>query len=122
MRSNSRDRSPPAASRVSLGHSGATCEQANEAIAAGACHATHLFNRMPPMTHREPGLAGAVLASDAVAAEIICDGHHVHPAFMQMAIAAKGVVARDGDHRRHGGIGPAGGIAHQARRPPDHRR
>jgi N-acetylglucosamine-6-phosphate deacetylase len=77
--------------RVSLGHSGATCEQANEAIAAGACHATHLFNRMPPMTHREPGLAGAVLASDAVAVEIIADGHHVHPVFVQMAIAAKGV-------------------------------
>ena len=76
--------------RVSLGHSAATCEQAKEAIAAGACHATHLFNRMPPMTHREPGLAGAILASDAVAAEIIADGHHVHPAFIQLAIAAKG--------------------------------
>ena len=76
--------------RVSMGHSGATAEQADEAIAAGACHATHLFNRMPPMTHRAPGLAGAVLASDAVAAEIIADGHHVHPSFIQMAIAAKG--------------------------------
>lgn len=76
--------------RVSLGHSGATCEQAHEAITAGACHATHLFNRMPPMTHREPGLAGAVLASDAVAVEIIADGYHVHPVFVQMAIAAKG--------------------------------
>ena len=76
--------------RVSLGHSAATSEEANEAIAAGACHATHLFNRMPPMTHRAPGLAGAVLASDAVAAEIIADGHHVHPTFIQMAIAAKG--------------------------------
>jgi len=76
--------------RVSMGHSAATSEQADEAIAAGACHATHLFNRMPPMTHREPGLAGSVLASDAVAAEIIADGHHVHPAFIRMAIAAKG--------------------------------
>lgn len=76
--------------RVSMGHSGATSEQADEAIAAGACHATHLFNRMPPMTHREPGLAGAILASEAVAAEIIADGHHVHPSFIQMAIAAKG--------------------------------
>jgi len=76
--------------RVSMGHSGATSEQADEAIAAGACHATHLFNRMPPMTHRAPGLAGAVLASDAVAAEIIADGQHVHPTFVQMAIAAKG--------------------------------
>ena len=77
--------------RVSLGHSGATFDEADDAIAAGACHATHLFNRMPRMTHREPGVAGAVLASDAVAAEIIADGHHVHRAFLQMAIAAKGV-------------------------------
>jgi N-acetylglucosamine-6-phosphate deacetylase len=77
--------------RVALGHSAATWEEADNAIAAGACHATHLFNRMPPMTHREPGLAGAVLASDAVAAELIADGHHVHQAFLQMTIAAKGV-------------------------------
>jgi N-acetylglucosamine-6-phosphate deacetylase len=78
--------------RVSLGHSASTFDMANEAIAAGARHATHLFNRMPPMTHHEPGLAGAVLASDAIAAELICDGNHVHPAFLQMAIAAKGVA------------------------------
>lgn len=78
--------------RVSLGHSAATFEIANEAIAAGARHATHLFNRMPPMTHYEPGLAGAVLASDAIAAELICDGSHVHPAFLQLAVAAKGVA------------------------------
>lgn len=78
--------------RVSLGHSAANFDIAEEAIAAGACHATHLFNRMPPMTHRDPGLAGAILASDAVAAELIADGHHVHPAFLQMAIAAKGVA------------------------------
>jgi N-acetylglucosamine-6-phosphate deacetylase len=75
--------------RVSLGHSAATFDEAQGAIAAGARHATHLFNRMPPMTHREPGLAGAVLASEDVAAELICDGHHVHPAFMRMAVAAK---------------------------------
>jgi N-acetylglucosamine-6-phosphate deacetylase len=43
------------------------------------------------MTHREPGLAGAILGTDAIAAELICDGHHVHRAFVQMAIAAKGV-------------------------------
>jgi N-acetylglucosamine-6-phosphate deacetylase len=77
--------------RVSLGHSGATFEEAQAAIQAGACHATHLFNRMPAMTHREPGLAGAILASEDVAAELICDGHHVHPAFLRTAIAAKGL-------------------------------
>jgi N-acetylglucosamine-6-phosphate deacetylase len=75
--------------RVSLGHSGATFEQAMAAIEAGARHATHLFNRMRPMTHRDPGLTGAVLTSDDVAAELICDGIHVHPAAMRVAISAK---------------------------------
>lgn len=76
--------------RVSLGHSGATLEQARAAIAAGARHATHLFNRMPPLSHREPGLVGAILTSDEVAAEVICDGVHVHRDMVRMAIAAKG--------------------------------
>jgi N-acetylglucosamine-6-phosphate deacetylase len=75
--------------RVSLGHSGATYEEALAAIAAGARHATHLFNRMPPVGHRAPGLAGAILQTDEVAAELICDGFHVHPAIVRMAIAAK---------------------------------
>lgn len=76
--------------RVSLGHSGASFDEAHEAIAAGASQATHLFNRMRAMSHRDPGLTGAVLASDDVAAELICDGHHVHPAVMQIAVSAKG--------------------------------
>jgi N-acetylglucosamine-6-phosphate deacetylase len=76
--------------RVSLGHSGATFDQAIEAIQAGARHATHLFNRMSPMSHRDPGLVGAVLTSEDIAAEIICDGFHVHPAVLRVAIAAKG--------------------------------
>ena len=75
--------------RVSLGHSGATFEEAQEAIGSGARQATHLFNRMRPVTHRDPGLAGAALASEDLAVEIICDGHHVHPAVMRFAIAAK---------------------------------
>ena len=75
--------------RVSLGHSAATYEEALAGIAAGARHATHLFNRMPPLHHRAPGLAGAILQTDEVAAEIICDGFHVHPALIRMAIAAK---------------------------------
>jgi N-acetylglucosamine-6-phosphate deacetylase len=77
--------------RVSLGHSGADFDTAVAAVEAGARHATHLFNRMTPITHRAPGLAGAVLARSDVAAELICDGVHVHPAIGQMAIAAKGV-------------------------------
>jgi N-acetylglucosamine-6-phosphate deacetylase len=75
--------------RVSLGHSAAGYEQGLAAIAAGARQATHLFNRMPPLGHRDPGLAGAVLQAEDVAAEIICDGRHVHPAVVRMAVAAK---------------------------------
>jgi len=74
---------------VSLGHSGATYEQAIEGVRAGARQATHLFNRMTTIPHRTPGLAGAVLESDDVVAELICDGVHVHPAMMRVAIAAK---------------------------------
>ncbi len=77
--------------RVSLGHSAATYDQARAGIAAGARHATHLFNRMSPMTHRAPGLTGAVLSEESVAAEIVCDGFHVHPAVATAAIRAKRV-------------------------------
>jgi len=75
--------------RVSIGHSGASYEEARAAIAAGAHHATHLFNRMSSITSRSPGVVGAVLESEAVAAEIICDGHHVHPSLVSMAIRLK---------------------------------
>jgi N-acetylglucosamine-6-phosphate deacetylase len=76
--------------RVSLGHSGATLEESLAAIRAGARQATHLFNRMPPLGHREPGLAGAVLTREELAAEVICDGVHVHRDMVRMAIATKG--------------------------------
>jgi N-acetylglucosamine-6-phosphate deacetylase len=76
--------------RVSIGHTGATYEQSLAAIEAGATHATHLFNRMTPMTHRAPGVPGAVLHAEAVAAELICDGFHVHPALLRVAINCKG--------------------------------
>lgn len=82
--------------RVALGHSGATYAQAIEAIEAGATHATHLFNRMSGLSHRAPGLAGAALTREEVAAEIICDGVHVHPAMVRVAVAAKrpsGIIA-----------------------------
>lgn len=75
--------------RVSLGHTGATYEQARAAIAAGACHATHLYNRMSFMSARDPGAVGAVMDAEDVAAEIICDGFHVHPVMVRMAVAAK---------------------------------
>jgi N-acetylglucosamine-6-phosphate deacetylase len=74
---------------VSLGHSGASYEQALAGIDAGARQATHLFNRMTPINHRQPGLAAAVLDHDAITAEVVCDGVHVHPAMVRVAIAAK---------------------------------
>jgi N-acetylglucosamine-6-phosphate deacetylase len=80
---------PPRGHRVSLGHSGATYEEALAAIEAGARQATHLFNRMRPLDHRAPGLVGAVLQAEETAAEMICDGFHVHPAVIRAAIAAK---------------------------------
>jgi N-acetylglucosamine-6-phosphate deacetylase len=75
---------------VSMGHSAASYEQALAAIDAGATHATHLFNAMSPLHHRLPGLVGAVLESSQVFAEMVCDGIHVHPAVLSMAITAKG--------------------------------
>ena len=94
--------------RVSLGHSGADFDQAVAAIDAGARHATHLFNRMTPITHRAPGLAGAVLSHEEVRAELICDGFHVHPAMSRLAIAAKGVdgVMAITDGTAGGGLPP----------------
>jgi N-acetylglucosamine-6-phosphate deacetylase len=102
---------------VSLGHSGATLEEAVAAIEAGARQATHLFNRMTPIRHRAPGVAGAVLAREDVAAELICDGYHVHPAMGRVAVASKsagGIMAiTDGT----GGSGlPVGSTALLGRR------
>ena len=67
----------------SLGHSEASYEEALGAVEAGADHATHLFNAMPPLGHRAPGLAGAAL-DKGLFTEIICDGLHVHPAIIRM--------------------------------------
>ncbi len=62
---------------VSLGHSAATLEEARAGYAAGGRSTTHLFNAMSGVHHREPGLAVAALTDDAVAVELIADGHHV---------------------------------------------
>jgi N-acetylglucosamine-6-phosphate deacetylase len=75
---------------VSVGHSGATYAQGLEGIDRGARHATHLFNRMPPFSHRAPGLVGAVIDSPSVRAEIVCDGYHVHSVVARTAITALG--------------------------------
>jgi N-acetylglucosamine-6-phosphate deacetylase len=68
---------------AAMGHSDATYEQALEGIRAGANHATHLFNAMPPMLHRDPGLVGAALDS-GITCELINDGRHVHPAIIRL--------------------------------------
>ena len=65
---------------VSLAHTNADYDTAMAAFAAGANHAVHLYNAMPPFTHRAPGVVGAVAASPHVYAELICDGVHIHPA------------------------------------------
>src|SRR5262249_6685715 len=62
---------------VALGHSEATAEECAAAIAAGASHVTHLFNAMPPLHHRAPGVVGTALTDDRLSVELICDGHHV---------------------------------------------
>jgi len=74
---------------VSLGHSDASYEQAMAALAAGARGFTHLFNAMSQMTPRAPGMVGAALSTEAYCG-IIADGHHVHPASLRAALAAKG--------------------------------
>jgi N-acetylglucosamine-6-phosphate deacetylase len=62
--------------RVSVGHSNATAAETHTAIAAGAVSATHTFNAMRPLDHREPGILGVVLTTDSLFAELICDGIH----------------------------------------------
>jgi N-acetylglucosamine-6-phosphate deacetylase len=74
---------------VSLGHSGASYDEALAGIEAGARQATHLFNRMTPINHRQPGLAAAVLDREEIIAEVICDGVHVHPSMVRVALSAK---------------------------------
>jgi N-acetylglucosamine-6-phosphate deacetylase len=76
--------------RVSIGHSNATAAEARQAIAAGACSATHTFNAMRALDHREPGILGTVLTTDTLYAELICDGIHVHPSLVKLWWAAKG--------------------------------
>ncbi len=76
--------------RVSLGHSRATSAEARAAARAGACGATHLFNAMSGMHHREVGLAGFALTDAALHAEIIGDLVHVGPEAFELALRARG--------------------------------
>ncbi|HHC08706.1 MAG TPA: N-acetylglucosamine-6-phosphate deacetylase [Actinobacteria bacterium] len=78
---------------VALGHSDASYEEALAGIDAGARLATHLFNAMSPLSHRAPGVVGAVLGDPRIAAGLIVDGIHVHPGALRVAWAAKGPEA-----------------------------
>lgn len=75
---------------VAVGHTDATYEQTNRALALGATVGTHLFNAMPPLHHREPGPALALLEDSRVTVELIADGVHVDPAMMRAVIRAAG--------------------------------
>ncbi|MEE4218513.1 MAG: N-acetylglucosamine-6-phosphate deacetylase [Xanthomonadales bacterium] len=71
------------------GHSAASYEQVRVALQAGMSGFTHLFNAMSPFTSREPGMVGAALADRESWVGLIADGHHVHPASLAVALAAK---------------------------------
>jgi N-acetylglucosamine-6-phosphate deacetylase len=75
---------------VSIGHSDADMPTARHGIAAGARHATHTFNAMRPLDHREPGILGEVLSDDGITADLIADGIHVSPAVVKVFLQAKG--------------------------------
>jgi N-acetylglucosamine-6-phosphate deacetylase len=77
---------------AAIGHTDADAATASQAIDAGARYATHLFNAMPPLIHREPGPVGAILSDDRVAVGLIADGVHVHP--LVLGIAARAAAGR----------------------------
>ncbi len=76
---------------VSIGHSDAEMSIAQAAVNAGARHATHTFNAMRPLDHRDPGILGEVLTDNQIGADIIADGIHVSPAIVKLFLQAKGV-------------------------------
>jgi N-acetylglucosamine-6-phosphate deacetylase len=75
---------------VSIGHSRATAEEAQQAFKAGVRTVTHLFNAMPPLNHRQPGLVGAVLNSSEARAGLIADGVHLHPLVLKLVYNSLG--------------------------------
>jgi N-acetylglucosamine-6-phosphate deacetylase len=86
--------------RVSLGHSNATAAETRAGIEAGGRSATHTFNAMRGLEHREPGMVGAIFDADDLFADLICDGHHVDPSvvrlFAKAKNAARGILITDG--------------------------
>ena len=76
---------------LAIGHSSATYEQVIHAADLGARQATHLFNGMKGLHHREPGTAGGILADNRIYAQMIVDGIHLHPAIVKLAVQIKGI-------------------------------
>lgn len=76
---------------VSIGHSDADLNAAQAGVRAGARHATHTFNAMRPLDHREPGILAEVLTNTGVSADIIVDGIHVTPSVVRIFLKAKGI-------------------------------
>ena len=72
---------------VSVAHTDSDYDHAKAVFDAGATHLTHLYNAMPPIHHRNPGVIPAASENKAVQAEIICDGYHIHPASVRLAFA-----------------------------------
>ncbi len=87
---------------VSMGHTDATYDEATTAIEAGASQATHTFNAMRALSHREPGVLGAALTHPNVCCEMICDHVHLHPGTIKLIYAAKGAdrinIISDSEH------------------------
>ena len=75
---------------VSVAHTTANYDQAKAGFDAGARHVTHLYNAMPPLAHREPGVIGAAAENPAVTAELITDGVHIHPSAVRAAFTLFG--------------------------------
>jgi N-acetylglucosamine-6-phosphate deacetylase len=75
---------------VSMGHSDADLPAAQAGVAAGVRHATHMFNAMRPLGHRDPGILGEALMDERVSAEIIADGIHVDPLIVSLFLRVKG--------------------------------
>ncbi len=76
--------------RISVGHSNATAAETRTVLDRGAVSATHTFNAMRPLDHREPGILGTVLTTSELFAELICDGIHVAPEIVRLWFSAKG--------------------------------
>lgn len=75
---------------VSMGHTDATFDEAMSAARDGVCHATHLFNAMSALAHRNPGVVGAALASENVSVEVIADTFHINPGLYSIISKVKG--------------------------------